>query len=186
MALPHHKRWKYRNFIILLISVVLAAFLVKQEFLRSFLLGLGGLGYLGAFIAGILFVSTFTVSIGAIIFSILSQSLSPIEIGIIGGLGAVTGDFVIFRFVKDSLIEEIEPLYEHFGGNHLNHILHTRYFSWLLPLIGTILIATPLPDEVGVSLLGLSKMKTYQFILISLPLHIVGIYLVMLATAAFY
>ena len=119
---------------------------------------LGGFGYIGAFIAGILFVSTFTVATGAVILLILAEQLHPIEIGLIAGFGAVLGDLTIFRFVKDNLTQELESLYNQFDSNHhLKRVLHSKYFSWSLPVIGAIIIASPFPDELGISILGFSK-----------------------------
>ena len=159
-----------------------ALVLSGYETFHSFLLNLGDLGYLGAFLAGMLFVSTFTVTTGAIILLILAERLSAIELGIVAGLGAVIGDLIIFKFLKDNLLEEITPIYERLGGNHLTKALHSRYFSWTLPVIGAIIIASPFPDEVGVSLMGISQMKTYKFLLVSFILNAIGIFLVVSAS----
>lgn len=169
------KSFKYKNLTLLGISFFIAYILYNNESFHSFLLHLGGFGYFGAFIAGILFVSTFTAATGVLILLVLAEQLSIIELGVIAGLGAVVGDFIIFRFIQDDLVAEVEPIYKQFGGGHITKVLHSRYFSWTLPVIGAILIASPLPDEIGISLLGLSKMKTYQFLLISFCLNAIGI-----------
>lgn len=177
------KHWKYKNLTFLIISLLLAYFVFRDETLHSYLLHLGTFGYVGAFIAGILFVSTFTVATGAIILLVLAETLSPTEIGLFAGLGAVVGDFVIFRFVKDDLAREIKQIYNLFDRNHyFKKVFHTKYFSWTLPVIGASIIASPLPDEVGVSLMGISKLKTYQFLLISFFLNAIGIFLVVSAS----
>ncbi len=166
-----------------MISIIIASFFSRYEPSHSFLLNLGDLGYLGAFLAGVLFVSTFTVATGAVILLVLAETLSPIEIGLIAGLGAVVGDFTIFRFIKDSLEKELESIYNHVDGNHhFTKVLHSKYFSWTLPVIGAIIIASPFPDEIGVSLMGISKMKTYQFLFISFVLNVIGIFLVVSAS----
>ncbi len=174
--------WKYKNLTILFFSLVAAFILSRYEPFHNFLLNLGELGYIGAFIAGILFVFTFTIATGAVILFVLAENLSPVEIGIIAGLGGVVGDFIIFRFIKDNLIVEIIPIYRELGGSHITKTLHTKYFSWTLPVIGAIIIASPLPDEIGVSLMGISKMKTYQFLLVSFVLNAIGIFLVVSAS----
>lgn len=179
----HYKHWKYKNLTFLLLSLSFAYFVFRNETLHNYLLHLGNFGYIGAFMAGILFVSTFTVATGAIILLVLAETLSPIEIGLIAGLGAVMGDFIIFRFVKDDLVKEINFIYEQIdGGHHLKKIFHTRYFSWTLPVIGAAIIASPLPDEVGVSLMGLSRLRTYQFIFVSFVLNAIGIFMVVSAS----
>lgn len=178
------KKWRYKNLTLLLISIILAMFLSLYEPFHMFLLNLGALGYLGAFVAGILFVSTFTVATGAIILLVLAERLSPVEIGIIAGLGAVVGDFIIFRFIKNNLAREIRNIYDHIDGDHhLQKVFHSKYFSWTLPVIGAIIIATPFPDEIGISLMGISKMKSYQFLAISFILNAVGIFLIVSASA---
>lgn len=177
------KHWKYKNLTFLFVSLLVAFLVFRNEALHTFLLHLGSVGYVGAFFAGMLFVSTFTVATGAIILLVLAETLSPIEIGFIAGLGAVIGDFVIFRFVKDGLVREIKRIYHKIDrSHHLKKIFHTKYFSWTLPVIGAVIIASPLPDEVGVSLMGISKLKTYQFLLLSFILNAIGIFLTVSAS----
>jgi len=43
-------------------------------------------------------------------------------------------------------------------------VLYLKYLSWSLPVIGAVIIASPFPDELGISLMGFSKMKTPYYI----------------------
>ncbi|KKR78269.1 MAG: hypothetical protein UU23_C0001G0033 [Candidatus Curtissbacteria bacterium GW2011_GWA1_40_9] len=156
--------------------------LSRYEPFHNFLLQFGQWRYIGAFLGGMLFVSTFTVTTGALILLVLAEKLSPIEIGVVAGAGAVLGDLLIFRFVKDNLTKELGEIYSIFGGKHLTAVLNTKYFSWVFPVFGAIVIASPLPDELGVSLMGISRMKTYQFLFLSFILNAVGIFLVVSAS----
>ena len=61
---------------------------------------------------------------------------------------------------------------------HIKKLFHSKYFNWMLPIIGAIIIASPFPDELGVSLIGLSKLSTGKFILLSYVLNSIGIFLV--------
>jgi len=178
--IKRYKNFKYKNILLLIFSIFFAFFLWRLDIFHQVLLELGTFGYLGAFLAGILFVWIFSMPTALLILLTLSTTgnLSPIEIGIIAGLGAVVGDLIIFKFVRNGLSLEIKELYSAFGGRNLSTIFNSRYFHWTLPIIGAIVIATPLPDEFGVSLLGISRMKTYQFILLSFLLNSLGIYAV--------
>ena len=176
------KSWKYKNLTLIFFSILLTLTLLQFEIIHTTLLSFGNLGYLGAFLAGMLFVSTFTVSIGSVILLILAENLSAVELGIIAGFGAVTSDFLIFRFVKNNLASEVELIYNHFGGKHLHHLAHSKYFSWFFPVFGAIIIASPLPDELGVSLMGISKMRSYQFLILSFILNATGIFLIISAS----
>lgn len=134
--------------------------------------------------AGILFVSTFTVATSALVLLTLAETLSPIEIGLIAGVGAVVGDLLIFSLIKDNLANEIEDIYNQIDTKqHIKKLFHTKYFSWMLPVFGAAIIASPLPDEMGISLIGLSKMKIANFIFLSYLLNSVGIFLIVSASA---
>lgn len=179
--------WQYKNLTILGIGLIVALILSKNEDFQSFLLNLGNLGYLGAFIAGCLFVSVFTVATSAVVLLVLSEKLSPLTIGLLAGLGAVLGDYLIFRYIKDNLISEIRPIYNNLGGSYIKRVFKvtfkTKYFGWLLPIIGAIIVASPLPDEVGISMIGFSgNLKTYQFLLVSFILNAIGIFIIVSAS----
>ena len=183
MSVNHGIHWKYKNLTIVFIGVLLAIILSRDSSFHSFLLHLGGFGYVGAFLAGILFVSTFTVATSALVLLTLAETLSPIEIGLIAGFGAVVGDMIIFRLIKDNLVNEIEDIYNHIDTEkHLKKLFHSKYFSWTLPVFGAVIIASPLPDEMGISLINLSKMNTFKFILLSYILNSIGIFLIVSAS----
>ena len=179
MAIFKRPRWKYKNLTIVFFSIILVIFISKIESFHSFILNLGNFGYLGAFVAGIFFVSMFTAATSSLVLILLAKTLSPIEIGLIAGFGAVVGDLLIFNLIKDNLSNEIKDIYNHIDRkNHLKKLFHSKYFSWTLPLIGALIIASPLPDEIGVSLLSFSKMNTFKFAFISFILNSIGIFLI--------
>lgn len=170
---PHHH--KYKNIILIIIGISLAIFLAQNQSFNQFLTHLGKFGYISAFFAGMLFASTFTIAAGGVILLTLAKTLSPLELTIIAGLGGVTFDFLVFKFVKDKVNAEVTPVFEKFlHRHHFRKILHTKYFGWTLPVIGVFIIASPLPDELGVSLLGLSRMNPFYFLAVSLTSHLIG------------
>jgi hypothetical protein len=177
--LPH---WKHKNSVLFIIGLVIAIIFSQIPWFKEFLGTLGTLGYLGAVIAGMLFVSTFTVATGAVILMTLAKTLSPVEIIIFAAIGAVISDLLIFYFVKDEVEAEITPIYDKITGSHLKKLLHTKYFGWTLPVLGALIIITPLPDELGVSLLGMSEIKTGKFLLISGVSHTIGMFLLVSAS----
>jgi len=171
-----------RHVFLITLSIIIAIFLARSGTFHTFLLHLGKLGFIGAFFAGMFFVSTFTVAEATVTLLILAETLSPIEIGLVAGLGAVVGDLTIFHIVKDDLTQDLTYMYNKFGDHHLQKLFKSKYFHWTLPVIGALLIASPLPDEVGVSLLGISKMNSIRFSIISFLLNSTGIFLVVLAS----
>jgi hypothetical protein len=176
------KSFRYKNILFAILGLIFAVILSRYEPFHEFLLNLQDFGYIGAFFAGLLFVSTFTFATGAIILLIFAERLNPIELALIAGLGGVVGDFLIFKYIKNDLKREIEEIYKSFGGSHISKLFHTKYFNWTLPFIGAALIASPIPDELGVSLMGISKMSTKKFLLIAFILDFIGVFLVISAS----
>jgi len=166
-------------------GVVITLNLVETEIFSQFLMRLGDYGYLSAFVAGMMFSSTFTITIGGLILLALVGKLSAIEIGLIAGLGAMFNDFLMLKFVKSELKKELCDLYNTMDKELcLEEKLHLKYLTWTMPIIGGLIMISPLPDEIGVGLLGLSKMKTYKFALISYCLHTTGIILLVSLVSA--
>jgi hypothetical protein len=179
------RRWKYENTALLIVSLIAFFFLAQTPLLDSAITSLGNLGYIGAFIVGIFFVSTFTVAPAAVILFHLAETLHPIEVALLAGLGAMLGDFFIFRFMQDKVFDELRPLFLKLRTPKVKIMFKSPYFAWLLPLFGAFLIASPFPDEVGVGMLGLSKIKRWQFFVLAFTLNAVGIFITISLAQAF-
>src|SRR3989344_2706332 len=176
-----HHRWRYPNIVLLLISLVVTILLLANGFLDHLTTGLGALGYLGVFIAGSLFVSTFTIAPAAAILFQLAQSFDPVMVALIGGLGAAIGDYFAYRFIRDRLLAELNPLLRALHLYRQINILHSKYFAWLAPVIGAAIVASPLPDEIGLTLLGMKKISFGRFIVLAFLLNSLGIYIIAIA-----
>ena len=85
----HVKKIKYKNLILLLSGIVLAALLSQFGPFLLLLLNLKEMGLVGALFGGILFVYIFTVTTGGVILVSLSETLSPLSIALVGGLGGL-------------------------------------------------------------------------------------------------
>lgn len=162
----------WRNLILLLASFVIAVVLLRSQLLQQFILDLGSLRYVGIVLAGVFFVSSFTIAPASIVLYVFAKNTSLFSLALLAGFGAMIGDFLMFEFFKDGdLDRELYGLFKQFGGKKLIHVFHSRHFHWMLPVIGAFIIISPLPDELGVSLLGISKLSTPKFILISYLLN---------------
>jgi hypothetical protein len=170
--------WRYKNTIFLALSLIIFYFLAKTDTAKHLLSLIGDWGYLGAFITGMLFVSTFTVAPSILIIYYLAQMLNPLEVAIFAGLGAVISDALIFTFLKNGFFEEIKPLFFFFKKPLFARLFSSPYFAWLLPIIGAVIIASPLPDELGIGLMGLSRLKRWQFLIISFLLNSTGLFII--------
>lgn len=131
--------------------------------------------FLGSFLAGLFFVSIFTVVPAGVVIVELTKSGALWEVALIGGLGALVGDLLIFRFVRDSLADDLFYLLKKVGIKRLSAILRLKAARWVMPFVGALIVASPLPDEIGLTMMGLVRLKTIYFIPISFALNSLGI-----------
>ncbi len=165
-------------------SVLLAWGIVHYD-LVQLLLGLfGGSDILASFVAGIFFTSITTTAPAMAFLAELSLRGNPVVVALVGGMGAVVGDYIIFAFVRDRIGDDISYLLKQTGTPRFFKLFHRKSFKRLLPFIGGLIIASPLPDELGLTFMGIAKMPTSRFLAISFAFNTVGILLIGLAAHA--
>jgi hypothetical protein len=69
-------------------------------------------------------------------------------------------------------------------GKRMRSFFKLRLFRWLSLFVGGLIMASPLPDEVGISLMGMSKIKVPWFVTLSFVFNFIGIVLIGLAARA--
>lgn len=164
-----------RDLGIIILSIVIAVILVKTGALKSLLTSTQELKFIGSFVAGIFFVSVFTAAPATVVLAEIAQSNSIFWVAFFGGIGALVGDLVIFRFIKDRLSADFLYLIKKSKSERLISIFRLKLFRWLIPFAGALVVASPLPDELGLTMMGLAKMKTSLFIPLSFLLNFLGI-----------
>lgn len=180
-----YRNWQYKNSFIFVLSLILLIIFIDSPLIRNTVNIIGNFGYIGAFLTGIFFVSIFTAAPATVVLYNFANKLNPYEVALLAGIGAVVGDFLIFKALKSGLFEELQPLVKKTDVfKKIGVIFRTPYFSWIIPIIGAILVASPVPDEFGIGMLGLSRIKTWQFILITFALNALGIFLIVSFAAA--
>lgn len=163
-----------------LLSIILAIVLFVLGAFDSAAQTLGNFGYIGAFFAGILFASTFTSASAALFFITLGEHLNPYWVGIIGGLGTMIGDLVMYHFIREKLFVELKALSEYFITENrrqkMEEFTKHRVFVWLVPFIASVLIASPLPDEIGIALFSMVNFHPKYVSIIAFLLNAIGIF----------
>lgn len=170
---------------IIFISVLVAVILAKTGILKNLLTATKEWELFGGFISGMFFTSVFTTPPAIVALGEIARVDGIIMTAVVGALGAVVGDLVIFRFIRDRFAEHLLELAGHRSlGKKFKALLKLRYFRWFTFLLGGLIIASPFPDELGISLLGFSKMKMSWFIPLSFVFNFVGIILIGLVAMA--
>ena len=137
-------------------------------------------GYLSIFIAGCLFSYGFTAPFAVGIFLSLANYVNPWLAAPLAGLGSLLSDLFIFIWIRSSFKDEFERLLltrplqalKLFLQDHLQ----TSFRKYLLWSVAGFIIASPLPDEIGVTLLsGFSRINKLVFSLIGFSANTIGV-----------
>lgn len=157
------------------VSVLIAWFLISSGALSNLLASTDAGKIFESFVVGLFFTSAFTIAPAAIFLSELSQNISPWIVAIFGALGAMCGDLILFLFIRDRLADDIKALFPKSSVRRFLNSFHFGFWKWLAPLLGALIIASPLPDEFGLSLLGLSRTRIVVLLPIAFAMNFIGI-----------
>lgn len=184
LTLDRWQRWEYKHTTVLIVSLLAFVAILDTALAATVLDSIAGLGYIGAFIAGLLFVSLFTAAPSVVLLVTLAASgLNPWLIALVAGLGSMTGDYIILRLVEDKLAYELKPIALRLGiPQAIKYLQGRAATTWLVRLLGAVIIASPLPDEIGIGLLGASRLGKLQFLGLCYVLNAAGIALLLGAT----
>ncbi len=166
-----------RDVVMIAIGIVIALILSKIGFIDRIIFFFKDYYMVASFIAGLFFTSVFTIAPASVTLVHIAQDSPSTSVVLWGGLGAMVGDLVLFLFIKDHFAEDLKKAIGSKTARYFLKSLHFGFMRWLSPVIGALIIASPLPDEFGLTLLGMSKVKTVILIPIALVMNMLGIYL---------
>lgn len=172
------KKHLFYDVLFLTMSIGVAVFIVKIGVAREMVEWIGGLKWFGVIFAGAFFTSMFTTAPAMAILGTFAETTPLAALAILGGLGSMCGDYIIFRFAKDRIAKDFEYLLSFSKENRFSAIFKTRIFRFFVPFLGALIIASPLPDEIGITMLGLSNMKDKIFFLVSFLANGIGIFII--------
>lgn len=178
----------YPKLFLLLCSFVLAFVLFKMGVFDVLPVLLQGQGYISMFLGGLLFSFGFTTPFAIAIFIEMADTVDPFLGAVIAGAGAMLSDLLIFHFIRFSFLDELHRLGRMSLIRWIRRHSHKEsvpeqirhYIKWS---IAGIIIASPLPDELGVTLLSSSAdVKGKPFAAFCFTLDAIGILVVLLTT----
>ena len=133
---------------------------------------------------GIFYAYGFTAAPATVVLLVLAKGQNVILAGLIGGFGALISDIIIYLFIRYSFAEEIEELKKEKPLrliSRMNGKIFGKMVNYIMPIVACIFIASPLPTEIGVSLLAtIKKITMKRFILMAYLLHTLGIMTVLM------
>lgn len=155
-------------------TIAVAIFILDSEIVQSLILRLTPIKYVAEFVAGMFYTSLITTPISIAMLASIAETSNIYFIAAVGGLGAVCGDFLLMN-VFSKLSREIKI--------KKKPKIIKKIPAYFLRVIGIFCLILPVPDEVAMALLGISKIQIKTFILIVYPAKAMGILLVTLGAS---
>lgn len=174
---------QYPKLVLLLMSIFASYFLFRADIFLVVSEKLNSHGYMAIFLSGFLFAYGFTAPLAVGAFVALSSEVNILLAAALAGFGALIADFLIFKYIKTTFQDEFDRLKLTNIIKRIRYLFDTylslnikKYFLWT---IAGILIASPMPDEFGVSLIsGFTQIDKRVFALISFLLNTIGILII--------
>lgn len=161
----------WRDVAVVAASIAVAVALVRSGVIGHLLEQTASMAWIGSFIAGVGYSSLFTVAPATVALAAIGQQVPAWQVALAGGLGAMVGDQLVFRFIRSEVSAHLLRL-----APRVRRLLGWRFVRWPLAVLGAVIIASPLPDEIGLSLLGLSQVRDRTLLMLTFVLNGIGIW----------
>ena len=174
----------YPKLTLYFIAIVVAYFVFQIPSVYGMVVSFDSLIYLAIFFGGLLFSAGFSTPVATGFF----LALQPPDIymaALVGGAGALIADMGLFSFIRLSFMDEFKILKHNSFIRHISSGVRTivpkKLRSFLVYVLVVFIIASPLPDELGVALLaGFTKVHPYGFAMMSYIGNTLGIFLLLI------
>lgn len=148
---------------------------------------LQGYGYITMFAAGLLFSFGFTTPFAIAIFIEMASTVNPVLGASVAGVGAMASDVLIFKFIRFSFMDEIKRLKRlrvfRWMVKREKEAVPTQIQKYIAWSIAGVIIASPLPDELGVSVLsGDTHVTGKPFAAFCFAMDAVGVLIILVGT----
>lgn len=174
MRLKKARKELLKDLLFVLVGATIAILLSRFGFVDWFVNIIGNQVF-SSFFAGLFFTSVFTIAPSAVALVSIANA-TTLTVAFWGALGALCGDLILFYFIRDRFAENLVSSIRPSVTRHILNSFHLGFMKWLSPVLGAIIIASPLPDELGLTLLGISKTRISILIPISFVMNFVGIF----------
>jgi hypothetical protein len=176
---PHsalHRWWiayEYKHTTGAIIGVILFVTLLDSALLTAVFNFFESTGYVGGFIAGVLSASFFTAVPALVVVVDLAGQLDHLPLAMMVGLGNAVGDMILLLFFEERVFGELRPLFKKLHiAKRFKRMKRGRRTLALLG--GVFFLISPLPDEIGLSLLGISHFPKPVLLAICWGLNTLG------------
>lgn len=172
------------KFFLFAVSIGVAYLLIRTEAVLTIISFAKEWEYLGVFFAGMMFTSAFTIAPATVVLGEIAAQNHLLSVAVVGGLGAAVADCLILFLFENRIRLHLASTKDRGHYKRLMVFFSTPGMHIFGLVVGAILIALPLPDEIGLALMGLTHVKVSHLLPVAFVLNTIGVYLVGLAAIA--
>jgi hypothetical protein len=169
---------------LLFASIAATVVLIRTDVIGQILVHAQEYDTLASFVSGFFFSSGIATPPAMVALAESAVYVPIWQLCIVGAIGSVVGDLVLFRFMRSRLLEYVLDVSLHPGVRRFGRRIAAGPLWWLGPIVGAIVIASPLPDELGLIMMGLSSIRLWQFVSLAFFANVAGIYAIVAVAQA--
>lgn len=174
--MPTRSKRALHDLVLILLSVGIAVLLFEHDAIGLLPKDSPLLTYIWSVIVGIFFTSILTIAPASVAFAELAPHGTIWGIAACGALGAMVGDILILSFLKDHVAADVQHYVSFPRKQRFKRIFKHRFTRWVLAFVGALIIASPLPDELGLAMMGLSRVSLAVLGPVSFVMNFIGVY----------
>ncbi|NYZ77340.1 hypothetical protein H0O02_03425 [Candidatus Micrarchaeota archaeon] len=175
-------RLKYPKLILFLVSIIIGFLIFKEASVDGVHEYLLAIGYFGIFLAGFFYVYGLTSVPATVLLLILAKDQNLFPAVLAASLGALLADIILFMFVRYEFKDEINKLPTKKFFKSKDKSLPHRIEKFLYMVAAAFLIGSPLPTEIGITMMAsVTEMSAKKFAIIAYLLHTAAIALILMA-----
>lgn len=178
------ENFEYKHTAITIIIMLLTLVFLNTALAAVVLEWFKNIGLIGGMIGGIMSVSMFTTAPALTLIISIAPHSNPYALILLATIGSVIGDWLILKFLQDEVASEIKPILRKYHVIHYIRSIQRSSKRWIVTIIGAVVLALPLPDEFGLALMDISRIKRKYLLTICFVLNFIGIYALVMATRA--
>lgn len=176
------RRFGYKHTSLAVAALFVFVIALDTSIVQALLSSIENLGIPGIILSGMLFVSFFTAAPAVVLLVELGYVYSPLEVAFYGAIGSAVGDLIILKLFEERIAHELKPLVRKWKLSPILRAIRSKRNRERATLAGMIAIASPLPDEIGIGLLGIAHLPTVSLLVVTFLLNAAGILILVLAT----
>ncbi len=161
---------------LIILSIVVAVALGNSSIVAQAAVSSSAGMIIATLLFGAMYSSVLTVTPATVGLVALAHAGVPVALlAVVGGFGATLSDISLFQIIKFGFIDELITYFQRHSQGAFSRLFRIKLFKLLLVVIGALTIATPIPDEIGLAMMGIGKAKIRTVALIGFVFNTLGI-----------